>query len=313
MLIVKTTDGIKQSTLAEAKTNFNHFKGWYCGAGMDFLWINSRGKVFGNVCRHSGMYGNVFEGFTLPSEPMICPATSCYCASDINILKSKNKQHFESLKPYVDYSLPKYNNEEILAVESSNQVFAINWNIGKRCNFDCSYCPADVHDNFSPHITIDTFKAAFNNLYKQIPKEKKIKITFTGGEPTINPDYYDIVDYAVQHNAEVVTNTNGTGSINKLKRLMHAGGLHVSVHTEYVQPEKLANKIKKLSTITPGFLILKYMLVPGKLEECKSFIDKLPPSQGGYRISVEPLVDKANNNKILDYTDEELTYLKAPK
>jgi hypothetical protein len=55
------------------------------------------------------------------------------------------------------------------------------------------------------------------------------------------------------------------------------------------------------------------MLVPGKLDECKSFIELLPPSHGEYKISVEPLVDKANNNKILNYTKEELEYLKAPK
>lgn len=311
MILIKTDKGITQSTLAEAKTSFNKFKGWHCGAGMDFLWINSRGKVFGNVCRHSGMYGNVYEEFKLPTEPMICPAESCYCASDINILKSKRIEDFNSLKDFAEPTLPKYNGEEILAVESSNRVFSINWNLGKRCNYDCSYCPADVHDNFSPHVTFEQFKKGFDNLRSQI--DKKIKITFTGGEPTINPDYYDIVDYAVANNSEVVTNTNGTGNITKLKRLMQAGGLHISVHTEFFNQDRLADKIEKLSTVKPGFCVLKYMLMPGQLEECKSFIDKLPPSQGGYKISVEPLVDKSNNNKILEYTQEELEYFRAPK
>jgi len=30
----------------------------------------------------------------------------------------------------------------------------VEWNIGKRCNLDCSYCPAEIHDNFSPHTNV---------------------------------------------------------------------------------------------------------------------------------------------------------------
>lgn len=312
MLIVKTPHGIKQSTLSEAKTTFNKFKGWHCGAGMDFLWISNKGEVFGNVCRKSGSYGNVFTDFTLPKEPMICPAESCYCASDINILKSKNVEDFESLKDYGNPDLPKYSGEEILAVESVNKEFAINWNLGPRCNYDCSYCPATVHDNYSPHVTYDDFKKAFDKVLEQIGKQENLKLTFTGGEPTINPEYMEIVEYVLSKGGRVFTNTNGTASVDKLKKLCNAGGVYISIHTEFYQPEKLANKVSQLAQES-GTCVVKYMLVPGKLTECKTFIDLLPKSQGSYRISVEPLVDKSNNNKILEYTQEELEYLRMPK
>ena len=312
MILIKTHDGIKQSTLAEAKTSYNHFEGWYCGAGMDFLWISNKGEVFGNVCRKSGSYGNVFSNFTLPTEPMICPVKSCYCASDINILKSKSIEKFKTLKNDIDYNAPKYSGEEILALESVNKEFAINWNLGPRCNYDCSYCPATVHDNYSPHVTFEQFKLAFDKVLDQIGKQENLKLTFTGGEPTINPEYMQIVDYVVSHNGRVYTNTNGTASIDKLKKLCNAGGLHISVHTEFYQANKLADKVSQLS-LEQGVCIVKYMLVPGRLQECKDFINLLPSSNGSYRINIEPLVDKANGNKILDYTQEELEYLRTPK
>lgn len=312
MILIKTNNGIMQSNLAEAKTTFNKFKGWHCGAGMDFLWISNKGEVFGNVCRKSGSYGNVFTDFTLPKDPMICPAESCYCASDINILKSKNVEDFESLKDYGNLDLPKYSGEEILAVESINKEFAINWNLGPRCNYDCSYCPATVHDNYSPHLTYDDFKKAFDKVLEQIGKQQSLKLTFTGGEPTINPEYIEIVDYVLSKGGKVYTNTNGTASIEKLKKLCNAGGVYISVHTEFFQSEKLAKKLSQLAKES-GTCVVKYMLVPGKLEECKNFINRLPNSQGLYRISVEPLVDKSNENKILEYTQEELEYLRSPK
>ena len=39
----------------------------------------------------------------------------------------------------------------------------VTWDLGRRCNYDCSYCPAHRHDNFSPHATLEELKA--NDLY----------------------------------------------------------------------------------------------------------------------------------------------------
>jgi MoaA/NifB/PqqE/SkfB family radical SAM enzyme len=60
----------------------------------------------------------------------------------------------------------------------------VEWNIGKRCNLDCGYCPAEIHDNFSPHTNIDTMTAA---IYKLAELDKPIRLSLTGGEPTVHP------------------------------------------------------------------------------------------------------------------------------
>ena len=72
MIIVETAqNNFKTVDTGSAKSQHNNFKGWACGAGMDFLWINSNGYIFGNVCRHSGCYGNIYEDFEIPKDPMI--------------------------------------------------------------------------------------------------------------------------------------------------------------------------------------------------------------------------------------------------
>ena len=37
-------------------------------------------------------------------------------------------------------------------------VFQVTWDVGRRCNYDCSYCPTHRHDNFSPHASLEDLK-----------------------------------------------------------------------------------------------------------------------------------------------------------
>ena len=39
----------------------------------------------------------------------------------------------------------------------------VEWNLGKRCNYDCSYCPAEIHDNFSKHTDIKILNKRVGN------------------------------------------------------------------------------------------------------------------------------------------------------
>jgi len=83
----------------------------------------------------------------------------------------------------------------------------IEWNIGKRCNFDCSYCPAEIHDNHSPHTDIHTLKNVVDQLC-QI--EKPIRVSFTGGEPCVHPDISQLFNYTRQYVSWINVTTNGT-------------------------------------------------------------------------------------------------------
>jgi MoaA/NifB/PqqE/SkfB family radical SAM enzyme len=68
----------------------------------------------------------------------------------------------------------------------------IEWNLGKRCNLDCSYCPTEIHDNFSPHTDISILKKTVDFL-KDI--KKPVRISLTGGEPCVHPKIEDLLEY----------------------------------------------------------------------------------------------------------------------
>ena len=71
----------------------------------------------------------------------------------------------------------------------------VTWDVGRRCNYDCTYCPPHRHDNFSPHADLETLKKTgqfifdYATLMFPYKKNKRLNINFTGGEPTNNPNF----------------------------------------------------------------------------------------------------------------------------
>lgn len=80
-------------------------------------------------------------------------------------------------------------------------VFQVTWDLGRRCNYDCSYCPVHRHDNFSPHASLEELKNSadfvfeYIDIYMEYRDYKYASIGFTGGEPTVNPNFIEFVKY----------------------------------------------------------------------------------------------------------------------
>ena len=56
----------------------------------------------------------------------------------------------------------------------------VEWNLGKRCNLDCGYCPAEIHDNFSPHtnikVLLEDIESSLTKIYYFSPFIKSLQI-----------------------------------------------------------------------------------------------------------------------------------------
>ena len=83
----------------------------------------------------------------------------------------------------------------------------VEWNLGKRCNFDCTYCPAEIHDNFSPHTNIKVLTDAVDALAEI---GKPVRLSFTGGEPCVHPDIKELLEHASQRVDWINITTNAT-------------------------------------------------------------------------------------------------------
>ena len=94
---------------------------------------------------------------------------------------------------------------ELIRVEHSAKKYKswvrIEWNMGKRCNFDCSYCGADLHDNTSKHMPLEKFEYTIKRI-REFYKDKSIRMSLTGGEPFVHPQILEILSLFKKYNID---------------------------------------------------------------------------------------------------------------
>ena len=107
----------------------------------------------------------------------------------------------------------------------------VEWNLGKRCNYDCTYCPSSIHDNHSPHTDIGILEATVDKLCEI---GKPLRISLTGGEPCVHPDIEDLLEYFKRKDIFWVNlTTNGTRGYRwYLQNEMFFNHLVFSLHFE---------------------------------------------------------------------------------
>lgn len=72
--------------ILENKVNF---KGWTCNIGIDQIFVNSLGKIWGGTCLQGTPLGNIQRPNKInwPTEPTVCETVHCGCYTDITLEK----------------------------------------------------------------------------------------------------------------------------------------------------------------------------------------------------------------------------------
>lgn len=173
---------------------------------------------------------------------------------------------------------------QTIAVEHSSvkqaKVFKIEWNMGKRCNFQCSYCDEFTSDRKSPHLSFDVAQKAIDKILSKL-EDKQIKVNLTGGEPTVNPEFEKILSYMYEKNIDVGLITNGSRTLEFYKVIMpKLKSFIISYHMEYHNREVLPGKILELKKFIKdnNFDIhfhVHMMMLPTMFDEADKIVKKL--------------------------------------
>jgi len=131
----------------------------------------------------------------------------------------------------------------------------VEWNLGKRCNYDCSYCPSSIHDNSSPHTDIEILKATVDKL---ITLGKPIRLSFTGGEPCVHPKFLELVKYCKHVGITWISvTTNGTLPYEFYSAL-EADQIVFSIHLEF-DWKRVFNTVESVVDLTNKKVIAQIM------------------------------------------------------
>jgi MoaA/NifB/PqqE/SkfB family radical SAM enzyme len=116
----------------------------------------------------------------------------------------------------------------------------IEWNLGKRCNLDCTYCPSEIHDYTSPHTDINILKKTID-VISTIPNAR---VSLTGGEPCVHPKILELLYYLRKKVGWINLTTNATRS-HEFYLELPVDHIVFSLHFEHPKWETRLNNIIK--------------------------------------------------------------------
>lgn len=161
--------------------------------------------------------------------------------------------------------------ENLLIVPSSYNYIGVFLTLG--CNLSCSYCINHLTGKAKarPHLKAKDWIHGINKI--QFSSSEKIALTLQGGEPTIHPDFYEIVngidsrfDLDLLTNAQFDVATFAQNiSPKKFSRSAPYAPIRISFHPETMDLNVTLEKILELTAL--GFKVGLYSVTDSRFDE----------------------------------------------
>lgn len=90
--------------------------------------------------------------------------------------------------------------------------FIVIWELTRACQLNCLHCRAEAQYRRHPgELTLEEGKALIDQIYEM----DNPLLVFTGGDPLMRPDVYDIADYAIKKGVRVSMTPSATPNVTK--------------------------------------------------------------------------------------------------
>jgi mycofactocin radical SAM maturase len=86
-----------------------------------------------------------------------------------------------------------------------NSPICLTWELTYACNLACEHCLSSSGRRDPRELSTDECKAVIDELQRM----QVFYVNIGGGEPTVRPDFWELLDYATSHDVGVKFSTNG--------------------------------------------------------------------------------------------------------
>jgi len=169
------------------------------------------------------------------------------------------------------------------------------------CNLLCQTCQVpDYTPEQCKHMPFEKFKHVFNQI-------RPIKVALSGaGEPFLNPDLLEIIRYAANGGASVLTTTNFTLCAKKIEQVVDSGLSLIKISLDAARAEtyekirgrpffdrilrdiEVLQRVKRARGVQTPFIRLQFVLQADNLGEIEQMID-LAHRLGANSVYFQPL------------------------
>ena len=201
------------------------------------------------------------------------------------------------------------------------------WDLGRRCTYACSYCPPHRKNNWSNLASFDELVTTANNLerYSEIYNTKRnerfnVALSFTGGEPTVNPALFEFLEYLKDNYPHWQRNltTNGFYNRRRLNTVMQSTNYTtVSYHCESSKEQKRQVRENIETMLSEGYkfkINIMFHAYEEYFDECIDLAQWCDDNKVSYTPRVigdeSNIKDGLKNKTAHTYTDGQLTWMK---
>ncbi|GAH17520.1 unnamed protein product, partial [marine sediment metagenome] len=112
--------------------------------------------------------------------------------------------------------------EDVVPMSASERRPIVVWNITRACNLKCVHCYNDSGAGKTCNdVTTEKAKAVLDDLAGfGVPS-----VLFSGGEPLMRPDLFELIQYAGQRGLRTVISTNGTLITTEVAKKIKGNGV----------------------------------------------------------------------------------------
>lgn len=176
----------------------------------------------------------------------------------------------------------------------TEKIHSVTWEVTKYCNFECSYC-----DVFGIGHNLDSVETIIKFL-NDFGKNKNLKITLFGGEPTLHPDIETIIK-KLNNDVSLFTNLSAPLKLyDKLYAIDKDLEILTTFHPSKVKFNKFLKRVKYLANKGVN-LKVTFMLDPKIKLDYRGYFEEL--SNLDIRVEVHKVV--YDSDRIDNSTEED--------
>jgi len=208
------------------------------------------------------------------------------------------------LDPHNSYI--KNKKQEIKNNLFKENIISFNWDIHWICNYRCPYCwfneKWDELKSQNIYLPLEKLIKFWQNIYF---KYGKVKISITGGEPFLYPEFNNLIKELSQfHLIEIVTNLSC--EIEEFLKLVNIDNVEIrpSFHPLFADFDEFLKKFLYIKKLKPHQEV-SYVAWPPQIKDIKFYQDKF--LKYGISMFLQPFYGEYNGKRYPDsYTEDQL-------
>jgi len=165
--------------------------------------------------------------------------------------------------------------------------FVVNWCMGNTCNFECSYCPENLHSGDIKWPELDKVKEFITRVVEQVAP-RKVYFELTGGEVTLYKHFVEICKHCTELGAKVGLISNGSRTLRWWEdNKQYFDHVCLSFHPEFADADHFVQVVKVLHDDVRTHVNI--MMSPDKFDFCYAVANKVK-GIGNISMALQPLI-----------------------